>query len=202
MPRLRKKTTTVDKRIQTSDRYYTRNTFAWVDPFPEVHGTKPEKMVYEALTRLGIPFYFLNDITFSDPAIDFLKEYQVDFVIPGIKAVIEVQGAFWHSKPKTVEADSFKMAVYEAFGYTVYAWWDYEIESDLGALLASSGLLLTAPRMAVTGGKSSELTPLKRTKVDSSKGIRTLNSRRKKYHRTFVGVSRRNLRKVKSNYAA
>lgn len=197
MPRLRKRITTVQKRKETSGYYYQKNTFAWQDPFPGVKGTRPEKMVYAALTFAGIPFYFLNDITFSDPSIDFFKEFQADFVIPGTKVIIEVQGAFWHSKPATIEADALKMTIYEMFGYTVYTWWDYEIESDLSSLLANAGILLRSNRVVVSGGKSSELTPIKRTKIDTSKGIRTLNSRRKKYHRQFVGTSRRNLRKVK-----
>lgn len=193
MPRLRKRTVTAEKRLETSNKYYKRNIFTWVDPFPEVHGTKPEKMVYAALTYANIRFYFLNDVTFSDPAIDFFKEYQADFVLPDIKAIIEVQGAFWHSKPKTVEADAFKMAVYESFGYKVYAWWDYEIFSDLSSLLTTLGVV---PTFLVTGGHSGELTPIKRTKIDSSKGIRTLNAKRRKYYLQFIGTSRRKLRKV------
>lgn len=199
MPRIRKRKTTVAKRKITDSFYYIRNVFSWVDPFPEVHGTRPEKMVYAFLTEMGIPFYFLNDLTFSDSSIDFLKEYQADFYLPEAKVIIEVQGAFWHSKPATIEADAFKMAIYESFGYTVYTWWDYEIETDLIGLFAQSNILINLHRGRNTIGQSKELLPIKRTKIDTSKGIRTLNSKRKKYN-YFVGTSRRNLRKVKSSY--
>lgn len=197
MPRIKKTRTSSQTRIESSRRYHLYNRYDWVDPFPEVHGTKPEKMVYSALTLAGIPFYFLNDIKFSRPEIGFLKEYQADFIIPSVKVIIEVQGSYWHSKPKAIEADSYKMAVYETFGYTVLAWWDYQIFTNLAELLTSSGILLTAPRVKPVVGNSTELTPMKRTKVDTSKGIRTMNARKRKPYRTFVGSGRRTLRKAK-----
>lgn len=202
MPRLKKNISTVKRRVDTADKYRRFNVYDWVDPFPEVHGTKPEKMVYAALTTAGIPFYFLNDISFSLPQIDFFKEYQADFIIPSVKVIIEVQGSYWHSKPAAIESDSYKMAVYESFGYKALAWWDYEIFSNLASLLASSGILLTAPRTPAPAGKSTELTPIKRTKVDTSKGIRTMNARKRKPYRTFVGTGRRSSRKVLSSYGS
>ena len=197
MPRLKKTTTTAKRRAESYKKKYVRGYKEWVDPFPEVHGTKPEKMVYAALTQAGIQFYFLNDIAFSDPYIDFFKEYQADFIIPSVKVIIEVQGAYWHSKPETIESDAYKFAVYESFGYTSLAWWDYEIMTNLADLLASSGILLSAPRSLIFAGNSGELTPIKRTKVDTSQGIRTLNQKKRKPYKTFVGTSRKRLRKVK-----
>jgi len=200
MPRLKQKTTTAKRRAESYKKKYVRGYKEWQDPFPEVHGTKPEKMVYAALTQAGIPFYFLNDISFSDPYIDFFKEYQADFIIPSVKVIIEVQGAYWHSKPDVMESDSYKLAVYESFGYTALTWWDYDIMANLADLLAASGILLSAPRTPAQGGRSTELAPMKRTKVDTSKGIRTQNAKKRKPYRTFVGTSRKRLRKVKSNY--
>lgn len=202
MPIYKKYITTRERREASTGRYYSKNAFDWIDPFPEVHGTRPEKMVYAALTNAGIPFYFLNDISFSDPAIDFFKEYQADFIIPSIKVIIEVQGAYWHSKPAAIEADSFKFAVYESFGYKALAWWDYQIESNLADLLVKDGILATAPRVSRQSGRSTELTPIKRTKIDSSQGIRTMNARKRKPYRNFVGVGKRKVRKGISGYAA
>lgn len=150
----------------------------WVDPFPWVHGTLPEKMVYAELSRRGIPFLFLNEINFKIPEIDFNKDYQADFVIPSLNIIIEVQGAFWHSKPKTVESDAFKFAIYQLKGYKVLAWWDYEIMTDLAGLIAREPKLTGAsiPLNFQTG--SSELKARSRKKPDTSKGIRTLNRKR------------------------
>lgn len=200
MPRLKQNISSVKRRLETSDEYRKHNVYDWIDPFPEIHGTKPEKMVYAALTLAGIPFYFLNDISFSMPEIDFFKEYQADFMIPSVKVIIEVQGSYWHTKPAAIESDSYKMAVYESFGYKALAWWDYEIFTNLAGLLSSSGILLTAPRVAPQPGRSTELTPIKRTKVDTSKGIRTMNARKRKPYRNFVGTGRRKSRKAISSY--
>lgn len=148
----------------------------WLDPFPFIHGTRPEKMVYAALSARRVRFYFLNDIMTSVPELNIFKEYQADFILPDYKIIIEVQGAYWHSKPATQEADAFKFAMYQTMGYHVIAWWDYEIERDVNALFRRE------PRLAGLSAGSpiirTELAPLKRTKVDTSQGIRTLNQRR------------------------
>lgn len=179
MPRYVKKATAA-KRYQTSGRRTLRRLFAWVDPYPEIHGTLPEKMVYAELSRLGIPFLYLNDLRFKIPEIKFDKYYQADFVIPSIKTIIEVQGAYWHSKPKTIQADAFKFAVYEMKGWHVIAWWDFDIVTRLHDLIVKEPKLLQiAKPTGAHPGKSRELPVKRRTKVDSSKGIRTLNARRR-----------------------
>lgn len=149
----------------------------WIDPFPTVHGTLPEKIVYAELSRRNIPFLFLNDMHFVFPEIDFDKEYQADFVIPSLRLIIEVQGAFWHSKPGTIESDAFKFAVYETGGYRVLAWWDFDIISNIHALFGADPQL-SAASAPNSNTKSAELPVQKRTKVDTSKGIRTLNKKR------------------------
>lgn len=197
MPRFAKNIATVRKRIDTPPRQAMRATQKWTDPFPEIHGTLPEKMVYAELTRRGIPFLFLNDVTIDIPEINLLKDYQADFVIPSLKLIIEVQGAFWHTKDKTIEADAYKFALYETVGYRVLAWWDFDIISRLSDLFINEPSLLAATT-AVDNYRSTELTPVKRTKIDTSKGIRTLNSRR--YREPAPKVSRRKLRKGLMSY--
>lgn len=199
MPRLLQKQVTVKKRVERFDRYQIRRAYKWVDPFPEIHGTLPEKMVYAELTRLGIPFLFLNDIRFTIPEIGFDKWYQADFVIPSAKLIIEVQGAYWHSMDKTVQADAFKFAIYETKGYKVLAWWDYDIIARLHDLVIAEPLLLSLARYNVSAGRSAELPVQRRTKVDTSKGIRTLNARRKTGQTPRVKA--RTLRKSVASYA-
>lgn len=179
MPRFTK-TARLRQRTSYREQLSSRKRFikgGWVDPFPWVHGTLPEKMVYAELSRRRIPFLFLNDIRLSFPEIELIKEFQADFVIPSLKLIIEVQGAYWHSKPKTIESDALKMAYYELAGYRVLAWWDYDIQSRLIELFAQDPQLNTFSNVTISGG-SSELPAQKRTKVNTSKGIITLNRKR------------------------
>lgn len=147
----------------------------WIDPFPTVHGTLPEKIVYAALSARGIRFYFLNDITTNIPEINIYKEYQADFILPDHKVIIEVQGYYWHSKPGAIESDAFKFAMYQSAGYRPLAWWDFEILEDINSLFLRDLPALASSRHL---SASSELAPIKRTKVDTSKGIVTLNKKR------------------------
>lgn len=170
-------------RVRTKDRAArassstVRGYKRWIDPFPNVHGTKPEKMVYAELTRRNIPFLFLNDINFTIPEIGLTKEYQADFVMPSLKLIIEVQGAYFHSMEKSIISDAFKFAIYESAGYKILPWWDYDIESRLLDLFSSEPLLHGATTSSANNS-SSELPVLSRKKQDTSKGIRTLNRRR------------------------
>ena len=181
-----------DRRLETADRNQQLRSDHWVDLFPEIHGTQPEKMVYAELTRRGIPFLFLNDIRFQIPEIDFDKWYQADFVMPDLKLIIEVQGAYWHSMTKTIEEDAYKFAIYQTTGWKALAWWDYDILDHLQELFLAEPLLLaasnTSPRF-----KSMELPVQRRTKIDTSKGIRTLNAKR--FKAKNVTVNKRTLRK-------
>jgi hypothetical protein len=62
--------------------YRVSNAHNFIDPFPLGFGTVPEKMVYEALSRRNIPFYYLNNVTIAIPEIELLKLYQADFILP------------------------------------------------------------------------------------------------------------------------
>jgi hypothetical protein len=176
MPRsLAYKKRTTEYRVEQSRRYQARSGSKWIDPHPNVHGTLPEKMVYAALSARGIPFLFLNDITFNIPEIDFIKEYQADFVLPTLRIIIEVQGAYWHSKPATIEEDAFKLAIYAQAGYKPLAWWDFDIIDNLSLLFAQEPLL---NQFQPYTNLSSELPVQSRKKPNTSKGIITLNKKR------------------------
>lgn len=177
MPRFatgRTKVSTAEK-IRRSRSYRVRGFTRWIDPFPMVHGTLPEKMVYQALSRRGLPFFFLGNVHVNIPELDLFKTYQADFLIPSLRLIIEVQGAHWHSTDSAIESDALKFAMYQQAGYKVVAWWDYEIFRDINALFRTEPLLAS---FAGDQSASSELSPVDRTKVDTSKGIRTLNRRR------------------------
>lgn len=199
MPRQLFNIATAEKRMATRNGFVTRGVFNWVDPFPEVHGTLPEKMVYAELSRRRIPFLFLNDIRFQIPEIEFDKQYQADFVLPQLKLIIEVQGAYWHSMDKTIEADAFKFAIYETAGYKALAWWDFDIIERLHDLFINEPLLVSAG-IGYNNSNSSELPVISRKKQDTSKGIRTLNMRRRR--QPSPKTSRRKLRKATYGFTA
>lgn len=155
--------------------YRVRGYAAFNDPFPFIHGTLPEKMVYAELSKRGFRFYFLNDLRFEIPDLELVKEFQADFMLPDQRIIIEVNGAFWHTKPGTIEADAFKYSMYEIAGYKVLAWWDFDILYNLNKLFNDEPLLRGT---YIHSSASGELTPIKRTKIDTSKGIRTLNRKR------------------------
>lgn len=162
-------------RVQRAKNYHVSGYKRWVDPFPIGFGTVPEKIVYEALSRRGIPFLYLNDIEINIPEIEFHQFFQADFAIPTLRIIIEVQGAHWHSMPKTIDSDALKFAYYEQMGWRALAWWDFDILDNVNKLFAADPDLA---RFGYVYGGSAEQPVQRRTKTDTSKGIRTLNRRR------------------------
>lgn len=201
MPRYinRKSRKTPREKAVRARKYTVRGFKGFVDPFPHVHGTLPEKMVYAALSYRGIEFLFLNDIKFEIPEIEFLKVYQADFVIPSLRLIIEVQGAFWHSKPEAIESDAFKFAVYQQTGWRVLAWWDFDIIENVNKLFAEDSQLRS---YNVTRNYSAELPVQSRLKQNTSKGIVTMNQRRGQrlmYRKKAVSVKTRKRKTAGSN---
>jgi G:T-mismatch repair DNA endonuclease (very short patch repair protein) len=145
----------------------------WIDPHPEVVGTRPEKMVYAELVKRNIPFRFQDWLHLSLPEFDTFNWYRPDFILPDAKIIIEIQGTYWHTMPTRIESDAFKFAVYELAGWKVIYWWDYDIENRLHDLIMAESRILNYP---VRG------TPYVRSvkkQYNDSKGIRTMNQRRK-----------------------
>jgi G:T-mismatch repair DNA endonuclease (very short patch repair protein) len=116
----------------------------WIDPFPEILGTKPEKMVFAELYRRQVPFSFqvvLPDFPFTED----VENYRVDFLVESTKIVIEVNGDYWHSMPGMFEADSLRQAILEYAGYKVCVWWESDILFRLQELFAAEPLLDNPP---------------------------------------------------------
>lgn len=163
--------------VERAKKYRVRGYKKWIDPFPIGFGTLPEKILYEALSRRNIPFLYLNDIELIVPEISFDQFFQADFIIPSARTIIEVQGAHWHSMPKTIEADALKHALYIQNGWIPLAWWDFDIIDNINALFAQSPELMAVSHYDGSD-KSAEMPVQRRTKTDTSKGIRTLNAKR------------------------
>ena len=168
----------------------------WIDPFPTVQGTLPEKMVYAELVRRRIPFLFQNNINFSIPEIEFNKDYRPDIAIPSLRIIIEVQGSYWHSKDKAIEDDAYKFAIYQTTGWTVLVWWDYDIMDHLQQLFTEQPQLVAASVFS-HDNKSTEYFERKVYR-DDSKGIVTMNknrAQRLQYKKKPVAVKLRKAKK-------
>jgi len=116
-------------------RRYVLHAATWVDPYPWVTGTFPEKLVFAWLAERGIPFTF--QATFPDyPYTTTVEEFRPDFLLEWCKVVIEVQGEYWHSLPDQAEHDAYKFAIYELSGYKCYWFWESDILTNLGGLMS------------------------------------------------------------------
>lgn len=196
MPRYKTKRTTAERRRESSRKRYARNHQGYFDVTPNVLGSLPEKIVYNRLILMQIPFMFQSTFNVSIPEINLNKDYRPDFILPDAKIIIEVQGSYWHSKPAQIEADSYKYALYQTMGYKVLIWWDYEIETFLDGLFDRDLKNWTFRR----GGRI--IDPKRQVIRDDLAGLRTLNTKyKRKPYRTFIGASKRNVRKSKRSYA-
>lgn len=176
------------------NRTYTVNrSSVFIDTFPGVQGTLPEKMVYSKLIEFGFYFEFQTFRRFQISQIRFNKDYRPDFVLPNEKIIIEVQGSYWHSQAKQIESDAFKFAIYQMLGWKVLAWWDYEIYDHLDQLFFDE------PRLARHDRYGKRIITGKEAKRDDSAGIRTLNRKRAErnaYKKIIKTKQPRNARKA------
>lgn len=114
------------KRRQTKGRFRLHKP-RWVDPYPSVPGTEPEKRVFAALRQRNIYFIFQgqipsfekgNPLYFMAPA-----NYKPDFVLPEYRLIIDPFGVFHHSLKGAAESDRNKIARYASAGYAYYHPW-------------------------------------------------------------------------------
>lgn len=183
----------IARRSQAPERRRIR-TGQWVDPFPGVNGTLPEKILYARLELMQIPFIFQGLLTINIPELDLIKDHRPDFIIPGLKLIIEVQGSYWHSKPEALEADAYKFALYQAMGYRVLDWWDYQIEGNLDSLF------LAEPALAYYAGqRGGRILTGREPNIDDTKGIATMN-RKRTLSAKAPRSRKRNLRRAASSY--
>lgn len=184
----RKKKLTTEERKDRAKKYRVSRYGVWVDPFPNIMGTRPEKMVFAELVRRQIPFQYQNWFYVDLIGLVGNRWYRPDFIIPNYKIIIEVQGAYWHSQPKAIESDAYKYTLYELMGWKVLTWWDYEIEDDLGALFAKTPEL--------NSYKYKGTYTLYKKQYDDSAGIRKMNeAKRKPWTKKPVGVKSKQKRK-------
>lgn len=113
------------KRSQTRRKWRGRK-WKWIDPYPWIPGTGPEKQVFEVLVRRGIYFIFqgqapeLEAGAYSTLAV---PGFEPDFVLPQYKIIIDPFSPFHHSLAGAVQRDQQKVALYESLGYRYYHPW-------------------------------------------------------------------------------
>lgn len=162
----------------------------WVDPFPWVKGTKPEKMVLAELYRRRIPFAFqyrMGDMLGTDK----VENWRVDFYIPSTRTVIEVYGDYWHTLGDQPFTDAWRTAVMEFNGFKVLIWWESEILTQMRRLFDAEPTLVRPP---VTGP------PVKlENNTDDLRAMRVAAARRARRVRTETTrrIQRRRKRRVR-----
>lgn len=129
---------TVRRRRAQRTRAFRLKKTPWIDPYPAVPGTEPEKRIFAELMRRRIFFIFQGQIpelqrglyvTLSIPG------YKPDFILPEYKVIIDPFSEFHHSLPDAIERDIRKIALYTAFGYAYYYPWAEEVNKDASGVV-------------------------------------------------------------------
>jgi len=99
----------------------------WIDPYPGIPGTEPEKRVFAALIQRKIYFIYQGQVPEFEKGspMYFLAppNYKPDFVLPEYRLVIDPFSPFHHSFPLAAKRDAQKIARYAAAGYAYYHPW-------------------------------------------------------------------------------
>ena len=147
----------------------------WHDPYPYVPGTVPEKMVFAELMMRGIDFVFQAPgfPPGQENAPHFVKrlhDIRPDFLIPSIRAAIEVQGTYFHTQPDTEQHDLDKLTEYRAWGWNVY--WIF----DLDILVSAHEAVEYAPEVTGGGGTLGSYLPKAKAGTYSAPGATTADA--------------------------
>lgn len=84
---------------------FRRRVFHWIDPYPQIPGTLPEKQIFDALMRRHLYFIFqgnLKDAGITDSTLLQDVGFQPDIILPEYRVIFDPFGDFAHSKPHSV----------------------------------------------------------------------------------------------------
>ena len=98
----------------------------FIDYYPDVEGTLPEKMLFNELAKRRIQFYYnqyFGDLPFTSKA----EHYRPDFILPDYNIILNVNGIYWHSQPGKFELDYVQASLFEAAGWKFVVLTDQEI---------------------------------------------------------------------------
>ena len=107
-------------------RQFRLHKYPWVDPFPQIPGTEPEKRIFAALVQMGIFFTFQGQIPELAKGLYVtlaIPGYKPDFILQEYKIIIDPFSPYHHSLPGAIERDARKIGLYTALGYKVYHPW-------------------------------------------------------------------------------
>lgn len=93
--------------------------------------TKPEKMLFWAMQKLGLK---------PEKQTYLCKTTFADFFFPEYKIVVYVDGDYWHTRPGSREKDARINNILAKAGYTVYRFWASEIEKS--AMVCAKRILI------------------------------------------------------------
>jgi hypothetical protein len=147
----------------------------WIDPYPYVPGTVPEKMVFAELMARGIEFVFQAPgfPPGQENAPHFVKrlhDIRPDFLIPSIRAVIEVQGTYFHTQPDVEQHDLDKLTEYRMWGWKVY--WIF----DLDIIVAPHEAVEYAPEVTGAAGMLGTYLPKAKAGTYTAPGATTADA--------------------------
>jgi len=133
-----------------AEAYFIAAPPLFVDYWPDVPATEPEKMVFLALAQREVNFYFsyyVGDFPFTE---DTQESYRPDFILPDYRIIIEVQGIYWHTRPGMWEHDAVKYGFYTTAGYDVHFLTDAEILQDVNRAIDEEIPILRVPPITGT----------------------------------------------------
>lgn len=110
----------------------------WQDPYPDVAGTLPEKIIFAELRLAGIYFIFQGDFPKEDRYVQVTADdpgFKPDFILPEWKVILDPFGDYHHSKDFAGEeaadklslSDARKLMFYDKKGYEFIHPWSSEV---------------------------------------------------------------------------
>jgi hypothetical protein len=99
----------------------------FIDYWPDIPGTIPEKLIFEELVRLQVNFHFAWYFGDLKVTPDKRERYRPDFWLPDYNIIIEVAGVYWHTRPGKFEDDALRTFYLQAEGFKTYILTDQEV---------------------------------------------------------------------------
>lgn len=96
----------------------------WIDPYPDIIGTDPEKRFFAALMQRRIYFvYHGGSPPHAKDVVLHEADHDIDFRLPEYGVIIDPFSPFAHSQLDSVIRDARKAAIFAAAGYVTYHPW-------------------------------------------------------------------------------
>lgn len=128
----------------------------WIDPYPWIPGTRPEKILFAVLVRRGIYFRFQDDFPVEDRYLSAIlqeRNFKPDFIVPEWKIIYDPYGDFVHSQPSAIGTperpgpDVWKDVYYRSKGYEFIHPWSSQIEQSGGDWMVDLSKRIHLPPM-------------------------------------------------------